>query len=264
MTRSQWFLILGSLLLFVVLFFGFSLKDRSVKKNVKIESIDLNKTFNETAFLDSLKNIDLSLAKNIDSLQNLVEKTSDVFSKSNKLKEISSLWFKSKQILASAIVAEKVAILENKDNSWSIAGANYFEVLKNEQDESKRAFITEKSAFCFEKASLLNPSDVSHKVNTALCYTENPPKDNPMKGILLLRELNDKNPNNPLVLTNLGRLAIKTGQFDKAIERLSAVLKIDSNNPKANCLIAEAYRGVNDIPKAMNYDKKCQQLLKMK
>jgi tetratricopeptide (TPR) repeat protein len=264
MTRRQWVLILASILLFLLLYFGFSLKDNREKKERKTEDAALDIVFDETIYLDSLKKMDANLKIKMDALQMIVDKSSEKTLKADKLKELSAIWFSTKQILASAIVAEKVATLENTDKSWSIAGANYYESLKGESDESKRAYITQKSVSCFEKASALNNADLSHKVNIALCYTENPPKDNPMKGILLLRALNDKNPNNPLVLTNLGRLAIKTGQFDKAIERLTSVLKIDSNNPKANCLIAEAYRGVNDIPKAMEYDKKCQQLLKKK
>jgi tetratricopeptide (TPR) repeat protein len=264
MTRRQWVLILASMLLFFALFFVFSLKDQREKKENKTKDAVLDLAFDESNYIDSLKKIDANFNIIIDSLELIVDKASESTIKAGKLKELSAIWYNKKQVLASAMVAEKVAIIENKDNSWSLAGANYYESLKGESDESKRAYITQKSVSCFEKASALNNADLSHKVNIALCYTENPPKDNPMKGILLLRALNDKNPNNPLVLTNLGRLAIKTGQFDKAIERLTSVLKIDSNNPKANCLIAEAYRGINDIPKAMEYDKKCQQLLKKK
>ena len=77
-----------------------------------------------------------------------------------------------------------------------------------------------------------------------------------MKGILLLRELDAQNPENIAVNSQLARLAIKTGQFDKAIGRLEKVLVKEPNNSKLICLLAEAYSGANN-PKAAAMTEKC-------
>jgi predicted Zn-dependent protease len=91
----------------------------------------------------------------------------------------------------------------------------------------------------------------------ALCYTEHPLADEPMKGILLLRELDAANPNHVGVNLQLARLSIKTGQFDKAIVRLERVLAIEPNSQQANCLAADAYKGAGDATKAAAATKKC-------
>ena len=79
-----------------------------------------------------------------------------------------------------------------------------------------------------------------------------------MKGILMLRDLIEKEPENVLVLSTLGRFAIQTGQFEKAIERLEKAISLDPKNNKANCLLAQAYQGVGNAEKAAEYANICK------
>jgi tetratricopeptide (TPR) repeat protein len=263
MNKAQLYLIGLAVLLFVLLFFVFKLDKPALHTDKNLKSqLCAEFKFEEEKFKEnSLKNISADNQNKLNDLESKlksVQNTNEV----ELLKSISAFWYQNKQVLQSAIYAEKIAEILKNEEAWSISGGNYFESLKNENDECLRAYITNKAVSCFENASKLDTSDISNKVNIALCFVENPPKDNPMKGILSLRELDSKYPNNPLVLTNLGRLAIKTGQFDKAVERLNQVLKVDPTNLKANCLIAEAYRGLKDNILAESYDKKCQTLSK--
>ena len=62
-----------------------------------------------------------------------------------------------------------------------------------------------------------------------------------MKGILMLRDLNTKYPENTAVMNQLARLALQTNQLDRAVERLEAVLKLEPENQMAHCLLAEVY-----------------------
>ena len=77
----------------------------------------------------------------------------------------------------------------------------------------------------FEKAISLNPGNVDHKINKALCFVELPDEGNPMQGILQLRELNQKHPDNVNVMVQLARLALKTNQLERAKERLQQALE---------------------------------------
>ena len=76
----------------------------------------------------------------------------------------------------------------------------------------------------------------------------------------MLIELNKQYPENVPLLTQLGRLAIKTGQFDKAVQRLEQALSLEPDNPTANCLIVKAYEGAGDEPKAAEFRPKCDKL----
>ena len=122
-----------------------------------------------------------------------------------------------------------------------------------------RDFCTQRAVSAFQNAISLNPTKLENKINLALCYTENPPQDNPMKGILLLRDLDKENPDNIAVNLQLARLAIKTGQLDRAIVRLETVLTKEPNNKKAICLLADAYSGSQNA-KAAEMMKKCESL----
>jgi Flp pilus assembly protein TadD len=55
----------------------------------------------------------------------------------------------------------------------------------------------------------------------------------PMEGILLLRSILEDEPENIETIKNLGILSIQSGQFDKAEERFSDLLAIDSTDQEA-------------------------------
>ena len=81
-----------------------------------------------------------------------------------------------------------------------------------------------------------------------------------MKGIIMLMDLNKQHPEHVGILTNLGRLGLKTSQFEKAAQRLEKALEIEPNNLTANCLIVKAYEGLGNEEKAKAFQKKCEEL----
>ena len=89
-------------------------------------------------------------------------------------------------------------------------------------------------------------------------YIEQPQPDTPMKGIQLLLELNNKNPESVQVLYHLARFGIQTGQNEKAIARIEKGLSIEPDNKKLICLAAKAYRAVNQQEKFAFYDALCK------
>ncbi|MBP9874520.1 MAG: tetratricopeptide repeat protein, partial [Haliscomenobacter sp.] len=81
---------------------------------------------------------------------------------------------------------------------------------------------------------------------------------NPMKGIQMLLDLNQKNPDQPGVLFHLGRLAIRTGQYDKAVERLEKTVALDPARSEAFCFLAQAYQELGQSEKAAEAQKRCE------
>ena len=57
----------------------------------------------------------------------------------------------------------------------------------------------------------------------------------------MLRELNEANPANVAVLFQLAKLAVKTGQMDRALVRIEEGLKIDPEHIPLNCLAFDVY-----------------------
>jgi len=153
--------------------------------------------------------------------------------------------------------AQTIAENDNSEESWSIAGTTYSICLQRTKEQKVRDYCYQNAVQAFESAVSVNPDNPQHKVNLAVLYTENPPPQNPMKGILMLRELTEKYPENASVLVNLGRLAIQTSQFDKAIERLSQALTLEPTNRQAICFIAKAYEAKGDQTNAELFGKRC-------
>ena len=257
MNRQQITLIASAVALFFILYFGCDVKSKE-QKTFETARVLTGATLDMTAVIkEANKGLNPTQVAEIQSLTHQVETAKDP----SVMKQLSAAWHNAGHDEVAAHYAEQVAEIDKTDEAWSIAGANYYLALQKAEDKTVRDFCANQAVKAFQNAASLNPKKLEHRINLALCYTENPPQDNPMKGILLLRELDAQNPENVAVNAQLARLAIKTGQFDKAIGRLEKVITKDPNNGKLYCLLADAYTGANN-PKAAEAAQKCQSLSK--
>ena len=257
MNRQQIIVVASAVALFFCLYFGCDVESKE-QKTFEVARTLTGATMDIASLKqEATKTLNPTQAAEIEALTQKSEASKDP----SVLKQLSAAWHNVGRDEMAAHYAEEIAVLEKTDDAWSIAGANYYLALQKTEDKPLRDFCANQAAKAFQNAASLNPTKLEHRINLALCYTENPPADNPMKGILLLRELDTQNPENVAVNTQLARLAIKTGQFDKAIGRLEKVLVKEPNNPKLVCLLAEAYAGANN-PKATEANQKCQSLSK--
>lgn len=169
------------------------------------------------------------------------------------LEKLSGAWYKIGEPALAGIYAEDIASVRNDESSWAIAGTTYALGMKIYTDASERKFCQGRAVKALENAISINPDNSQHRINLALCYVDMPLEDNPMKGILMLRDLLDKNPNDVGVLSQLGALAIRTGQYEKAAERLETAFAAEPNNKQVLKLLVNAYTGMGDSSNANKY-----------
>jgi Flp pilus assembly protein TadD len=252
MSKQHFIAIGGAIALFFLLYFGCDVKSKEQNAVDTARALTTEILAPETLIEQATKQLDAAQRATISQLTSKAEaeKTPSV------LEAVSKAWYDAGHAEVAAIYAERVATADKSDERWSIAGANYYLALQKAQDPTLREFCSRKAVECFQNAASMNPSKIEHRLNMALVYTENPPADNPMKGILQLRELDGQNPNNAMINYQLARLAIKTGQFDRAIDRLEKILAKEPNNGRLVCLLADAYAGANN-PKAGEAAKQC-------
>ena len=76
----------------------------------------------------------------------------------------------------------------------------------------------------------------------------------PMKGIRILTSLLEENPENVTVLTLLGNFSMQTGQYQKAVQRYSAVVPLVSGEDRETALfsLAAAAEMAGDTALALN------------
>jgi tetratricopeptide (TPR) repeat protein len=260
MNKKQWIVIASAVVLFSVLYFGFDTKPSSHRTIEEKRSLAAVTTDAGSLVLEAKKSLGPQQAALLNGLEAEYKASKSDSAQVEILKQLSSNWYKFERPDIAGYYAEEVANLSGDEEAWSIAGTTYSICLQRQTDEKVKDFCTERAISALETAASLNPSNLQHKVNLALVYTEQPPQDNPMKGILMLVEMNKQYPENVSVLTQLGRLAIKTGQFEKAIERLGKAAELEPTNRMVNCLLANAYSSVGNQERADFFNKNCEAL----
>lgn len=260
MTKLQWAVIASAIGMFFILYLGCDTTPEDIKaleksRALAAESTDIN------ALLQEAKPALSGISSNtVLALETELEDTVSDSARAEVFKRLASKWYELGQPAISGYYAQQVAELLGTEESWSIAGTTYTICIQQSQEQKIRDFCTGRAVQAFESAISLNPEEIAHQVNLALAYTSSPPPDNPMKGILMLRDLNQKAPDNVLVLNTLARLALQTGQYSKAVERLEHALELAPGNSNTICLLAEAYQGNGEAEKGKAFEEKCRSL----
>ncbi len=257
MNKTQILAVIAALALFLGLYFGFDTKPGKQKVIERSRSLQGEATDFETLLRDATEHLSSTQAAEFAEIEKQIREASDDAQRVQLLKKLSGIWYNLGQMPVAGGFAEQVAQLENADSSWSVAGGTYFNGLLATDNPILRQYCAGRAVKAFESAASLAPENVEHRVNLALVWAENPPPDNPMQAVLMLRELEKKHPDNPSVYNALGRLAIKTGQWQRAIERLAKSWSLNQKNPNTPCLLAKAYEGAGNIEKATEYAQRC-------
>ncbi len=258
MSKAQYLAVGIALALFAGLYWGFGTTPPANKKTESAPMQAVENTGFEQLLSAAKTTLNAGQTAELATDEQALANSGPESEKITHLKALSARWYELGNLPVSAGYAEQVAELEKADTAWSVAGALFFNGLLASQDPSIRDYCGTQAAKSFETAATLNPKQVEHRVNLALVYAENPPPDNPMKAVMMLRDLEKQHPENPAVYNALGRLAIKTGQWERAVERLEKAWALDNQNPNTPCLLARAYEGAGQMDKAAEFAKKCK------
>jgi tetratricopeptide (TPR) repeat protein len=242
--------------LVLILYFGFSIRSTKSKQQEKSRSLVAEVMSGDNLILEAKSGLDQSQLDALASMEQRM-KTQPADSVS-VTKEMASFWYKAGNAAASGVMAEKIATKLATAESWSICGTTYVLCLTQQSDERIRQFCASKSRAAFENAISLEPDNPDHRINLAISFVESPPEDNPMKGILMLRELNEANPENVSVIYHLAKLALKTGQVERAESRVEEGLRLEPDNASFNCLAAEVYEQAGKAEEANRARQKCE------
>jgi len=227
--------------LFLVLYFGCDTKDNSQKLAEKSRVLNFEKISPQMLLKEAKTSLLSDESSYLDALKIQIDQAGSEEEKFALKEKEASFWFTKEEEAISGAIAQQIAEGREDSQSWSIAGTTYTLCLQRESDPDVRGFCFNRAIKAFEQAISLEPENLDHQVNLALCYVEKPLEDNPMKGIQMLLGLNKQNPENISVLTQLGRLSIKTNQMDRALARFNSILALDPGNKQANCYLGGIY-----------------------
>lgn len=260
MNKPQWIAVIVTLLLGSVMYFGFSIKKPDVVKNESTRALNQNSTSKSILLKRAKNELNSKQSDLIHVVQQSVDESSDDSTKIKNLKNLSGKWFEFGYPTIATVYAKEVAKTAKTAEAWSIAGSTAYIALRKAKNDLEKKYARATAIESYESAVSLAPDDISYKVNLAMTYVEAPPEGNPMKGVMMLLDMNKKHPDQPLILKSLAQLAIKTGQYEKAAGRLEKVVKLNPGDKKAWCLLSEAYKNMqvqkNQLQRAVN---KCKE-----
>ena len=257
MKKPQFIALMAALILFSGLYFGFNTKPSHQKKTEQSQVVE-EKSAGLESFRDAAKSkLGVQQLAQVADLEQQISSAKDDTERIVLLKRLSGLWYGFGDILVAGSLAEQVAQIEKTAEAWSVAGGTFFNGLTASQDPNIRDYCANHAVKAFESAASIKPEKIEHQVNLALVYAENPPPSNPMQAVLMLRDLESKHPNEASVYNALGRLAIKTNQWQRAIERLEKARSLDKTNQNTPCLLAKAYEGAGNTTKANEFARIC-------
>ncbi|MHA4736571.1 tetratricopeptide repeat protein [Dyadobacter sp. MSC1_007] len=144
--------------------------------------------------------------------------------------KLSDEFAKLQKFDSAAFYAEKVALLSPSLENIMRTGDRYYEAYGFAVDDQKAKNLGAKTREYYQKAIDQNPGLLAAKANMAMTYVNT---ENPMQGILMLREVIDADPTNELALFNLGILSMRSNQYSKAADRFRQILTNNPANTKA-------------------------------
>lgn len=200
----------------------------------------------------------------IDAIEKQITETTDPRQKAELYRKLSTEWEKAKYVEIAALYQRKIAEYDSTQVNWQKAAEQLDIATAISSDSTLRSMLLSQTVTAYERLSAFQPNNTDVQVKLAGAYID-AAGNNPagvMKGVLLLREIVHRDTTNVPANLLLGKMAIISGQTDKAINRLEYVTKLDSNNPEAYYYLANAYLSQGNKEKAIESLKKCKSLVK--
>ncbi len=262
MKRPQIILISAGFLLFIgLLFFGKTVNPK--KQTTATKATVPASTINFVDILSKSKE-KLTAEQNarLNALENSVVRGDVQNQKIHVYHELAKFWKDTvKAFEPYAYYTAEAAKLDNSEKSLTFAAQLFIDNLLAENEPAMQNWLASNGKVLLEKALEINPANDSNKISLGACYILGNISDQPMQGILPVREIATKNPDNLYAQLVLGLGGKKSGQFDKAIERFGIIVKKNPNDLGAMFQLAECYELKGDRKNAITWYQMIQKII---
>ena len=151
--------------------------------------------------------------------------------------------------------------LEDSEKTLTFAAHLFLNNLQGEQNPELRKWKALQAKDLFERSLKINKDNDSSLVGLGACYIFGGIAENPMEGILKVRQVAEKDSNNVYAQLVLGQGSLLSGQYDKAIDRFEFVARNQPENLEALFRLAEIYERKNEPAKAISWYQKALPVL---
>ncbi|QJD96697.1 tetratricopeptide repeat protein [Mucilaginibacter robiniae] len=207
------------------------------------------------------------LSVKINELEAQLKKASSAQAKLDLQKQLAQQWDAVNQPAPAAFYYQEVAQSSNTFNDWLSAGNRFNDAFKFSQDTTVQPAFVVNAIQAFKKARALDEKNMDAESGLGIAYVNqtslgmpDPEGGSPMQGIQLLLDVVGKDPSNRNANLNLGQFAMKSGQYQKAVDRFK---KMIAQKPELEpyFYLAESYKQLGMKAEAIDAYEKCKDLM---
>ncbi len=253
MKKQQIILITGGIILLcAIYFFGNTVPPKKSAASTTAATAD--STFDIDKILEATKSrLTPDQHTRVEQLENSIVRGDVKQQQVNVYNQLASFYRDTAHLLLPyAYYTGEAAKLENNEKSLTFAARFFLESARSQHDAGLKKWMAKESKQLFEKALVLNPGSDSLKVGLGSCSFYGA-ADNPMEGIMMIREVVERDPSNMYAQYMLGVGSLMSGQLDRAIVRFNLVAEKQPDNVEVSIMLAEAYERKGDKPNAVKW-----------
>jgi tetratricopeptide (TPR) repeat protein len=218
---------------------------------------------NDSILIHAKEHLTPSQTQRLTEIENGISRGDVLAQKITSYHTLARFWADSMRLFEPyALYTAEAARLENSEKSLTFAAHLFLDNMRREETPELKKWKAEQAKDLFERSLKLNPANDSSQVGLGAVYLYGN-LASPMEGIMKIRQVAEKDPNNVYAQITLGQASIISGQFDKAIPRFEAVLKIQPQNIEAILSLAEVYERKGENAKAAEWYRKSLPLMKI-
>lgn len=172
-------------------------------------------------------------------------------------KQIAIKWDDVNQPAAAGFLYEEVANAQPSYKNWLVTGDRFTEGYRNFRDTALTVGLVNKAINAYNKALEFDANSLDAKTGLGVAYVSG--TQNPMQGIQLLLGVVKEDPKNEKANMNLGMFSMKSGQFQKAVDRFKTVIDVKPT-PEAWFYLGTSYENLGQKPEAIIAYQKSKEL----
>lgn len=195
----------------------------------------------------SKQSLNANLSKQVSDLEAALKSASDD-EKTGLYKKLAQQWDDVNIAAPSAYYYELIARKEADFSSWLKAGDRFTDAYQQTMDTVMQPALVQKAILAYQEADKIRANTPEVKTGLGIAYVSGTP--NPMQGIQLLLDVVKDDPRNLKANLNLGLFSMKSGQYDKAVERFKTVIE-ESPSAEAWFYLATSYENMGKKPEAI-------------
>ncbi len=262
MKKPQVFVVIIALVLLGLLYFVAPRSNNELKP-ASSNSAENQTVTNKSIIDDAKTSLSAEFKISLLSIENQLSRSKNTADSLMYTRKLARFWADSANRLTPYLYyTYSAALLENSEKSLTFAAQQLIDnLITPDAPPALLPWMAGNAKVLLEKALEINPNNDSAIINLGACYLFGNISDNPMQGILKVKQVVDKNPQNVYGQFILALGGKKSGQYDKAIERLLIVVSLQPYNLEAMVHLAECYELANQKEDAIQWYTKVKDLV---